>query len=564
MISEKQIQELLNSGESTTVEFKLCTDHLSASVYETVCAFLNREGGQIIVGVDDSGTLIGVNRPCIENMTKSFINTLNNPQLFIPIAFLTPEVVEVDGKTVIYINVPESSQVHRYKGKYYDRVGDADNDISQCFYLVDNIHLRKRRESSETTVFPLLTLDDFDKDTFKTMRAHIAIHNERHPWLTMSNEEILHDSFWRKDPLTNKEGFIMAAILLFGKESSLLSCCPFHRTDAIYRNMSYDRYLHPLPTDPDIRYHDRDMVCANLIESYGRLMKFVDRNMPDKFRLDEQNINRLDVRNLIFREIVANMLIHREYSHSFSSKLLLFADRVITENWTKPVQYGDVTIDNWESHTKNPLITKVFREMKWVEELGSGKKNIKKYAPLYYDDYRIEIQNNEKFVFTITYREAQNAELGTGEVGLSWDQVTDKSAPSHQQVGTKSENYNQHDNNELREEHQQVGTKSPTSRHQVGTKSAPSRHQVGTKLGLSWDQVTELLSYCATERSIVEISDLMGLSDRTKFRRKYINPLLNEGFLSMTIPDKPSSPLQKYYTTEKGKLSLLDTEQDNS
>lgn len=69
MVSEKQIQELLQSGESTTIEFKLCTDHLSASVYETVCAFLNREGGQIIVGADDNGTLIGVNKLSREQVT---------------------------------------------------------------------------------------------------------------------------------------------------------------------------------------------------------------------------------------------------------------------------------------------------------------------------------------------------------------------------------------------------------------------------------------------------------------------------------------------------------------
>ncbi|GHT04030.1 hypothetical protein AGMMS49525_09940 [Bacteroidia bacterium] len=120
--------------------------------------------------------------------------------------------------------------------------------------------------------------------------------------------------------------------------------------------------------------------------------------------MDEQNINRIDVRNLIFREVTANLLIHREFSHSFTSKFLIFSDKVITENWTKPMQFGYITLDNWESHTKNPLIAKVFREMKWVEELGSGKKNIKKYAPLYYDDYRIEIENSDKFVFSITYR----------------------------------------------------------------------------------------------------------------------------------------------------------------
>jgi len=57
--------------------------------------------------------------------------------------------------------------------------------------------------------------------------------------------------------------------------------------------------------------------------------------------------------------------------------------------------------------------TKVFREMKWAEELGSGKKNIKKYAPLYYDKYEIDIQNNDKFVFSITYRDETNDESQT-------------------------------------------------------------------------------------------------------------------------------------------------------
>ena len=44
----------------------------------------------------------------------------------------------------------------------------------------------------------------------------------------------------------------------------------------------------------------------------------------------------------------------------------------------------------------------------------------------------------------------------------------------------------------------------------------------------------------------------MGLSDRTKFRRKYIRPLLEAGILELTIPDKPNSQNQKYRLTAKG------------
>jgi ATP-dependent DNA helicase RecG len=41
--------------------------------------------------------------------------------------------------------------------------------------------------------------------------------------------------------------------------------------------------------------------------------------------------------------------------------------------------------------------------------------------------------------------------------------------------------------------------------------------------------------------------------------KKYIKPLIDEGFLEMDIPDKPNSRLQRYYTTEKGKALLAES-----
>ena len=49
-----------------------------------------------------------------------------------------------------------------------------------------------------------------------------------------------------------------------------------------------------------------------------------------------------------------------------------------------------------------------------------------------------------------------------------------------------------------------------------------------------------------------EMLSFMGLKDRTKFRRKYINPLVEAGILEMTILDKPNSQLQKYRLTPIG------------
>ena len=55
----------------------------------------------------------------------------------------------------------------------------------------------------------------------------------------------------------------------------------------------------------------------------------------------------------------------------------------------------------------------------------------------------------------------------------------------------------------------------------------------------------------------------MNVSDRTKFRKKYIYPLLKTGVIQMTIPDKPNSRNQKYQLTAIG-LELIDKLENNS
>ena len=61
--------------------------------------------------------------------------------------------------------------------------------------------------------------------------------------------------------------------------------------------------------------------------------------------------------------------------------------------------------------------------------------------------------------------------------------------------------------------------------------------------------------FCVEARSLFEIAEHVGLSDRYKMKRKYIDPLLGKYF-EMTIPDSPNNPGQKYYLTESGKALL--------
>ena len=63
------------------------------------------------------------------------------------------------------------------------------------------------------------------------------------------------------------------------------------------------------------------------------------------------------------------------------------------------------------------------------------------------------------------------------------------------------------------------------------------------------------------ERSIAVFMELIGRKDCTKFRNQVLKPMLEAGWIEMTIPDKPTSSKQKYRITAQGKALLVELEQ---
>ncbi len=157
-MTNEEILDLISQGEGITIEFKECINEISAEVYPTVCSFSNRFGGHILMGVADNGEIIGVNPNCVKNMRKNFINTLNNPEIITPSLYLSAEEVVIDDKIILCVYVPTSSQVHTCKKQTYDRIGDADINISKTprrclrFICANKKTLLRRR------FFPILRL----------------------------------------------------------------------------------------------------------------------------------------------------------------------------------------------------------------------------------------------------------------------------------------------------------------------------------------------------------------------------------------------------------------------
>lgn len=79
--------------------------------------------------------------------------------------------------------------------------------------------------------------------------------------------------------------------------------------------------------------------------------------------------------------------------------------------------------------------------------------------------------------------------------------------------------------------------------------NARAAHQVGTKSALSWHQVSLRLY----KKTTAELMQMTGRSNRTKFRNQVLKPVMEAGWLEMTIPDKPRGSKQQYRLTAKGR-----------
>jgi len=96
-----------------------------------------------------------------------------------------------------------------------------------------------------------------------------------------------------------------------------------------------------------------------------------------------QGDQRISLREKIFREVVANILIHREYTNAFPTSFIIYKDKVESKNANKPHVWGKLKPGNFEPFPKNPHIAQIFTQMGRSEALGTGVQNVFKYNKIY-------------------------------------------------------------------------------------------------------------------------------------------------------------------------------------
>ena len=142
-ITAENIKELIKYGEHSTLEMKKCKKSVPDSVWETYSAFANTRGGIILLGVYENKEKPLAERFEVTGVMDSnkvvtdFFNQLHNPQKVNRSVLVDSDVriVEVDGKDVIYINVPEAD--YRQKPIYINQKLEQGTYKSCLLYTSD-------------------------------------------------------------------------------------------------------------------------------------------------------------------------------------------------------------------------------------------------------------------------------------------------------------------------------------------------------------------------------------------------------------------------------------------
>ncbi len=415
-MNTEHLLQVIAKGEGLHTEFKEAGNHLPNNLFDTVCAFLNTDGGMIFLGISDKEHIVGVDPEAIPQMKVDIANLSNNPQKIDLPYLLFPYDTEIDGKTIIVIQVPLSSQLHKHKGEIYLRSEDGDYRVQGTHQLAGLIN-RKLSLFTEQRSIHFSSMDDLRPELFDRARRLMRSYNSQHPWANLSNEELLHiGGFFTTDTNTGKQTLTLAAILLFGNDIAIGQAVPAYKFDCLLRREDEDRY------------DDRLIIRTNLIDAYDQMMGFIEKHLNDPFYLE--GTMRISLRDKIFREAVSNIVSHREYISGAPARLMIYKDRVIFDNPSIRQHFSEITPENLHPFSKNPTICKFMIQLGRFDELGSGVRNINKYLPLYTHGAKPIFKDTlHGFELTIPLAVTSNVEAGsdTPEVtGQVTGQVTEE------------------------------------------------------------------------------------------------------------------------------------------
>ena len=350
------IKKLIKKGEAENLEFKKSTTQLKPA-FETLCAFLNNNGGTVIIGASSSGNIAGQD---VTDNTKQEISS--HIAKIEPAAPLNISYINTSqDKKIIVIQTPKGNHCpYVYDGRAYQRNQSSTSRMSQHRYeqlLVERGQLN--HEWDDQTALHC-SINDLDED--KILEAvHHGITTKRLPVTTIKKE--LKHIIAQFHLLTNSE-VKNAAIVLFGKDT-LANYPQCELRMARFKDITRHEFL------------DSNIIHGNLFYLLEEGEIFAKRHIAIAAKITAGSFRRVETPQIpydVIREALVNALCHRDYSMRGGSVSLAFYSNRIEISNSGGLQPG-MTIEQIKqgySNPRNQRVAFVLHKCGYIEHWGRG------------------------------------------------------------------------------------------------------------------------------------------------------------------------------------------------
>lgn len=331
--------------ESETVELK---EIVVDDIKKEIIAFANCDGGKLYIGVQDDGTVVGLDDPDgvalqISNMVRDAIK----PDLTM---FLHYETIEVDGKKIVAVDIQRGTDRPYYNAKKGMRPEGV--YVRQGYSSVPATDSAIRRMIKET-----------DGDRFEAMRS--------------LNQELTFEAAKKEFQLREVD---------FGLQQ--LRTLKLIDQDGLYSNLALllsDQCVHTVKVavfqgEDQTIFKDRREFSGSLMQQMNEVYEFID--FRNQTHATIEKLLRIDVRDypeIAVREALLNLLVHRDYSFSASALISIYTDRIefVSIGGLMPgIDLDDVMIGI--SVCRNQDLANVFYRLHLIEAYGTGIGKIMK------------------------------------------------------------------------------------------------------------------------------------------------------------------------------------------
>lgn len=369
MTTRTELLEIIENGENSGIEFKrdVLENH---DLAKELVAFSNFEGGMVLLGVDDDGSVAGLTRPNPEEFVMNTCRDKIRPGI-IPFFEVIRDVEP--GKNVAVVRVLRGvdvhSQWHHNRNIYFVRVGTQSREPTP----EELSRLFQQRGTFRAELRPIsgATMADLDlrrlKDYFGRVRQQdVPGDDDKAGWQTLLiNTEVMVEG-----------GVTLSGMLLFGKTPNRflpqagIDAAAFPGAEKDYAARERSSLRGPMTPLLD---QNGELVETGLVE---QALDFVKRNTGVTATLKDgaRRVEKPAYPPEVIRETAVNALIHRDYLLSNTDiELVIYQDRLeIISPGRLP---NGITPERMRAGTRaarNQLLKDVMRDYGYLEHMGMG------------------------------------------------------------------------------------------------------------------------------------------------------------------------------------------------